>query len=336
MSKKLIAVCAAAVAFAACDETKPVVVSKPTALERRGPPATPVASAGLAVAKTGRDAGAHVTTVEVTTPVTVVGALPPEPVPTDVLALAHDTPTVDHLERAKQLLRDEELTGALAEARRAVFTTPSDEEAIELIAKVSRRVGKPVLSAQAWERLATFRPADATPSVQQARALFVAKDYPGMVRAGREAISRDSENAEAYHLTGLGLLSQGELAGAITNFERAVAIAPEHGYALNNLGLCYLRSNQNSQALDALERAAHVLPNVAYVQNNYGVALERMGEFDEAKVAYQHAMDLSPKYVKARLNAARVAKAQLGLPDEDEGPCDGETSPTEDVHPLQE
>ena len=61
--------------------------------------------------------------------------------------------------------------------------------------------------------------------------------------------------------------------------------------------------------MTVLETASVLLPYVAYVQNNYGVALERTGRHDEAKAAYQHAMDLSPKYVKARINVARMAKA---------------------------
>jgi hypothetical protein len=39
------------------------------------------------------------------------------------------------------------------------------------------------------------------------------------------------------------------------------------------------------------------------------VALERVGRHDEAKQAYLTATTLSPKYVKARVNATRVAKA---------------------------
>ena len=66
------------------------------------------------------------------------------------------------------------------------------------------------------------------------------------------------------------------------------------------------------------------------MQNNLGVALERVGRGDEAKAAYQHAMDLSPKYVKARINAARVAKA----PKADEAQLDDTMS---DVpHPMPE
>ena len=64
-------------------------------------------------------------------------------------------------------------------------------------------------------------------------------------------------------------------------------------------------------AWQVLERAAEQLPMVAYVQNNLGIALERVGRTDEATAAYQQAMDLSPKYVKARVNAARVAKAVI-------------------------
>lgn len=305
MSKKWIAVCAAALSFAACDEGKPQTPVIPSKVVTR-------AIVRPVVAATVFDAGSKLNELALV----------------DSLALSHDTPSVDHLDRARKLEADEDLSGALAEARRALYTTPSDEEAVELIARLARRSGKPTLCAQAWERLATFRPTDATPSIQQARALFKAKDYAGMVIAGREAISRDSENAEAHHLVGLGQLSLGDLTSAMGSFERAVEISPEHGYALNNLGLTYLRANENAKAVDVLERASALLPTVAYVQNNYGVALERMGRRDEAKAAYQHAMDLSPKYVKARLNAARVAKVQIE-------PEDIEDEPLNDVpHPM--
>ncbi len=311
MSRKWIAVCAAALSLSACDETKPVVKARSVTrfVVRPGEPTI------VALSPARFDAGT---------------AIPQTPI--DSLALAHDTPQVDHLARAQQLERDDELSGALSEARRALFTTPSDEEAVELIARIARRMGKATLSAEAWQRLSTFRPTDANAPIQQARALFQAKDYLGMVSAGREALSRDSENAEAHHLVGLGQLAMGELAYAMTSFERAVDIAPEHGYALNNLGLTYLRANENAKAALVLERASELLPHVAYVQNNFGVALERLGRRDEAKTAYQHAMDLSPKYVKARLNAARVAKVQI---DEDDL-VDGTETDGDQPHPMHE
>jgi len=47
---------------------------------------------------------------------------------------------------------------------------------------------------------------------------------------------------------------------------------------------------------------------VAYVQNNLGVALERVGRMDEAKRAFETAIHLSPRYLKAQLNAQRLQR----------------------------
>lgn len=246
-----------------------------------------------------RDAGA---------PLVVV---PKEEVHVDPLVVAHDSKDIDHLGRAKALAGEGDVKGGLLEARRALFTTPSDVETLTTVAKLARRAGQAELSAEAWGRIAALTPEDAIPLIQQARAMIQLKDYAGAVVAGREAIARDPGNAEAFQVTGIGQLSMNELTGAISSFQKAVELNPNHGWAQNNLGFACLRANENEKAAAALESAAALLPHVAYVHNNLGVALERLGRKDEAKAAYQQAMDLSPKYVKARINAARVAKAPV-------------------------
>jgi Flp pilus assembly protein TadD len=287
--KKILAAALAALSITACQESTPVV--KPVI-----PTKTIIVSQPVARVVEVRDAGA---------PISVA---PVEIAPVDTLAIANDSPNVDHLGRANQLSSEGDVKGALLEARRALFTTPSDVETLTVVAKLARRAGQPEMSAEAWGRIAELTPDDALPLIAQARALNQMKDYAGAVMAGREASSRDSGNVEAFQVTGIAQLAMNELSGAIASFEKAVELEPNHGWALNNLGFACLRANQNERAVIALEHAAEVLPHVAYVQNNLGVALERVGRGDEAKAAYQHAMDLSPKYVKARINAARVAK----------------------------
>lgn len=279
----------AALSITACTETKPSPAPViPTKVAKYEP---------VVVRPDVRDAGAPVTVIEKEEPVV------------DPLVLAHDTNGVDHLGRARQLASEGDAKGALIEARRALFSTPSDVEALMTVAKLSRRTGQAQLAADAWGRVAALTPDDSTPVIQQARARLAMKDYVGVVTSGREAIARDGGNAEAFQVTGIAQLAQNDLAGAIASFEKAIELEPNHGWALNNLGFACLRANLNDRAVEVLERAAEQLPTVAYVQNNLGIALERVGRGDEAKSAYQHAMDLSPKYVKARINSARVARA---------------------------
>ncbi len=296
--KKILAAALAALSITACQEPAPrsVIPSKVVTITQ------PVARVVEV-----RDAGA---------PIAVV------PVEVDSLAISNDSPNVDHLGRANQLGSEGDVKGALLEARRALFTTPSDVETLNTVAKLARRAGHPELAAEAWGRVAAISPDDALPLIAQARALIQMKDYSGAVMAGREASTRDSGSVEAFQVTGIAQLAMNELSGAIASFEKAVELEPNHGWALNNLGFACLRANKNEQAVTALEHAAEVLPHVAYVQNNLGVALERTGRGDEAKAAYQHAMDLSPKYVKARINAARVAKVSVEEPQIDESMSD--------------
>jgi len=220
----------------------------------------------------------------------------------------HDSPSIDHLARARVLASDADPRGALTEARRALFSSPDDEQTLEVIAKLGRQAGQPLVAAEALSLLAGRRPGDAVPCIRQARALLSAHALPEAIAAGKEAATRDPGNPEAFQVTGLAQLEVGDLPAAIASFKTVVGLQPDHGYAMNNLGLAYLRANLNTEAVEILEEAAEHLPTVAYVHNTLGVAYERVGRADDAKSAYQQAMDLSPKYVKARLNAARVAK----------------------------
>ncbi len=290
MKTKLISCCIAALTFAACeDNIQPV--PRPVS-----PPMRVVAPAAQIAVAAPFDAGRAMEVEE------------------DILALKHDQPTVDHLARAKQLSDEGDRAGALTEAKRAIFTSPNDEETLTFIAALTQKLGKHGMSAEAYGRLAQLRTEDAVPRVQQARALVKAKAFDRAAIAGKDAIKRDAGNPEAFQAAGLGYLGNGELQNAIFMFTKVIELKPDHGWALNNLGLAYLRANENEKAVDVLARSAELLPNTAYVHNNLGVALERVGRKDEAKQAYLTSTTLSPKYVKARINAERVAK--VGTVDE--------------------
>lgn len=305
MKNRILAACLAALAFASCDEPTPT--PRPRAVTRVETPRPKVEP----VVQTSTDAGQFVAPV----------AVAPAPKPPEPLALPHEQPLVDHLVRARTLKEDGDLKGALTEARRAVYSTPSDEETLAFTAKLATLNGRHGLAADAWAMLAEVRTEDPLPRVQEARSRLKAKDDVGAAVAAQDAVARDEGSIEGYQALGRAELSRGNLKLAITAFEKVVSLNPEHGYALNNLGLTYLRANENEKALEVLTRAAELLPQVAYVQNNLGVALERNDRPDEAKAAYELATSLSPKYIKARVNQDRVAKAmaepKVDLPEPD-------------------
>ncbi|MFN0061544.1 MAG: tetratricopeptide repeat protein [Myxococcaceae bacterium] len=241
----------------------------------------------------------------------MVQAVPPTPTvsPQDALALEPDGAAQgDAVARALQLKSDGDWAGAFVEARRALWKTPDDEDALRLIGKLGPELREHRLAAMAFERLGTIHVGDPAPLIQQARVLLRLGSFDEALVVAALAEARDAEDPEVFQVRGRAHLGRGELALAIAAFERVLAFSPDHGYALNNLGLAHLRSNQNEKAVEVLQRAATLLPHVAYVHNNLGVAFERVGRTADARAAYDQATALSPKYVKALVNSARVSK----------------------------
>jgi Flp pilus assembly protein TadD len=238
---------------------------------------------------------------------------------TDTLGLVHeDAGPIDHLGRARELEQTGDYEGAIAECRRAEFDEPGQGPTLELLGRLASKTFDHSLAGAAFLALAGARPDDAQPLVRLARARLAAGDPTGTAEAAGQAIARDASVAEAHHLRGLAHLRMGDLATAIGDFRKAVALSPNHGWAQNNLGYALLQAGKADQAREPLERAAALLPDVAYVQNNLGLAYEKAGMKDQAEAAYTKALELRPKYVKAKVNSMRahqVAQSDHSLSD---------------------
>ncbi|HVE84424.1 MAG TPA: tetratricopeptide repeat protein, partial [Myxococcales bacterium] len=203
---------------------------------------------------------------------------------------------------------------------------------LDLCAKLARQLGKTGIAEEALQRVADIRTDDAIPVIALARVVLSTGDAERAAKIGQQAISRDPENPEAYHVAGRALLASDQLQGAMVMFGKAIELKPDHGYAMNNLGFAYLRANMNEEAVDILTRASELLPSVAYVHNNLGVALERTGRQDEAMAEYMLSTTLSPKYVKALVNHARLERTASASPDDVGIGSDATVEPAEDIH----
>jgi tetratricopeptide (TPR) repeat protein len=151
---------------------------------------------------------------------------------------------------------------------------------------------------------------------RQAFAAFTKQDFAEAERLCREILTADPDNFDAHHLMGGLRAHQGDWDGAITHFDRAVALRPTDLDA---------RENRNKAVGSLLERAiglskerhfdaalAHFdlvvrsEPKLATAWNNRGNALLGMGRYDAAMASYERALELDPGLVLARSNRGNM------------------------------
>jgi tetratricopeptide (TPR) repeat protein len=102
----------------------------------------------------------------------------------------------------------------------------------------------------------------------------------------------------------LGLIStkQGRMNDAIADFQRALAISPDHLVALQNLGNAYRTTGNWPEAQQVLEHAVQVAPQDA--ESNYALAMTYapQGDTDRAYQYLQRALKIRPDYPEALNN----------------------------------
>jgi tetratricopeptide (TPR) repeat protein len=330
MKNTILSACFAALSLTACDASQlrrpqGLLVSSPNRVTHRvlpsseAPAATPAAlpSPDAALPETAGLPPAAEQAEAVPQPEDL---LPAEPA--DTISLPHEPHLypVAHLDRARALREEGDLSGALTEVRRAVHDAADDagaaERALDALIQLARLTGQKQLAAEAYRELAILFPDGPEPLVQQARLLLELGDTEGAFRSAEAALELDIEYPEVYQVLGRIHLAAGQPAEAIVRFRQAVHLDPYHGYALNNLGLTYLQTSQDALAVEALAQAAYLLPQVGFVHNNLGLAYEKLGRYEEARMAFDTATRLSPGDLKARLNLQRLnreARASVDL-----------------------
>jgi len=95
------------------------------------------------------------------------------------------------------------------------------------------------------------------------------------------AVTRD--NFKIEHDLGLALAMDGDAAGAIRFYRRALAISPNYPEALRNLGAVLVSTRQFADALPPLEKAVRLSPESPESHAILGAALAGVGRFEESR-----------------------------------------------------
>ena len=129
------------------------------------------------------------------------------------------------------------------------------------------------------------------------------------------------ERADAHNRRGQALFLQQEYDRAISNFTRAIKIAPGFAIAHNNRGFVHYTVGDLDQAIADFDAAIRARPNYARAYYNRGTAYHASGDLDRAIADYDAAIRADPGYGNAYVNRSH-AHRQKGDIDRAAADCD--------------
>ncbi len=109
---------------------------------------------------------------------------------------------------------------------------------------------------------------------------------------------------ETFVASGRFLERQGDMAGAIEQYRKAIDTDSRFAKAHNCLGVAYQTLRQMRLARQAFDDGIRAAPNSALLRNNSGLCHAMLGRDEEAEEQFRDALDLDPDFDKARGNLA--------------------------------
>ncbi|KAF8638861.1 hypothetical protein AX17_001917 [Amanita inopinata Kibby_2008] len=119
------------------------------------------------------------------------------------------------------------------------------------------------------------------------------------------AAQLDPSCAYAYTLSGHESIDE-DLDRAVTFFQSALRVDPQHYNAWYGLGTCYLRMSKIRLAEYHYRRAVEIHPRNAVLWGCVGMAVERRGDMDNALILFDKAVGLSPENALVRYRRAKI------------------------------
>lgn len=233
----------------------------------------------------------------------------PAKAPAVVIAVAHADEGIDYGAKARDLMDNGDLKGALVAMRKHLHTEKPTADLLLITGRLARQTKKLSLAEAALEKGLAEDATRGDLAVELARVHMAAGKAKKAEKAARRALRANRNDASAWNQLGRSAMARSRWELAEVAFGRAVHLDPIDGLIHNNYGLLYIYMKKGPQAVDALERAVELLDEDApyYVFNNLGLAHELAGQYEEAREAFEEALHLNPFYPRAKVNLDRVS-----------------------------
>lgn len=215
--------------------------------------------------------------------------------------------------------------GRYPEAARALHevltTAPDDDVALRLLGELEASQGSVDEGAALIARAVTLRPGSWANHRALGTVFFNAGRYPDASRSFELLTQLQPDNPWGFQMLGAARQMSGDLDGAVTPYERSVAIR-RTAAAISNLATLHYARNDFAAAERLYREAVSLRPRDAVMHRNLGDALLRQSKKAEATRAFRHALDLAREQVTLNsadarsMGTAAYALARLGQCDE--------------------
>jgi Flp pilus assembly protein TadD len=139
--------------------------------------------------------------------------------------------------------------------------------------------------------------------------------WENSVTVFQRAIDVTEKNWIAYNNLGVALRRRGDLNGAISNFQNAVALQPDLADIQVNLGEALVNANRFDEATVHLQRALQIRPGFSKAHVDLGTALLRQNRTDEAAAHFHEALLLDPSDAEAHFRLGGILASEGRLND---------------------
>ncbi|MCB0477486.1 MAG: tetratricopeptide repeat protein [Crocinitomicaceae bacterium] len=125
------------------------------------------------------------------------------------------------------------------------------------------------------------------------RMHFDDKEWGDAEKRFEAAILKNNKIAKYYYYKGVCRLTEKDLEGAITQFNKTLELDKQYAYAYNDRASAYMRMEKYDDAIRDYRKAVSVDAEFALSYNNMGTAYRRSQKFEDAVKAYSEAIRLS-------------------------------------------
>jgi tetratricopeptide (TPR) repeat protein len=120
----------------------------------------------------------------------------------------------------------------------------------------------------------------------------------------------DAGDAAAYNRRGMARYRLGDFAGAVADYDEALARQADFAEALNNRGAAHAAVGDLRAAVADYNAALSFRPDYPEAHNNRGAARHALNDLAGALADFDRAVELRPEYAEAYYNRGTVRQAQ--------------------------